>query len=286
MALSEAVIDWIERMAGPGAHVTRVAEFPPSATEKHLVELAGPLRLVLRRFHDEGRLGRDPWYVAEHEALALRLLAGSAVPAPRLIALAHAGDVCGTPAILETWLPGTPAWKPVDLDGHLAHAAAVLVAIHAVPLDPGLPRYAPYRKDRLASPARTTRPDLWEEVGAILEGPLPAHRDTFIHRDYHPGNVLTDGVGVTGVVDWATAACGPPGIDLARMRVNLALHHGGAVARSFAEAYVAAGGDAGARDPYWNLLDAADLLLDLPGNDRRDLALLETWAEGIVAEVR
>jgi aminoglycoside phosphotransferase (APT) family kinase protein len=88
-----------------------------------------------------------------------------------------------------------------------------------------------------------------------------------IHRDYHPGNVLTDGVGVTAVVDWATAAWGPPGIDLARMRQNLAAHLGAAVADRFSAAYVAAGSDPRARHPYWDLLDAADSIPDLGASD-------------------
>ena len=38
-----------------------------------------------------------------------------------------------------------------------------------------------------------------------------------LHLDFHPANVLVDGVGrVTGVIDWANAVAGPPVADLAR----------------------------------------------------------------------
>jgi aminoglycoside phosphotransferase (APT) family kinase protein len=70
--------------------------------------------------------------------------------------------------------------------------------------------------------------------------------------------VLWDGSRVSGVVDWATAAVGPPGIDLARMRQNLAGWHGREAADRFTRCYVEAGGDPAARDPFWDLLDAAD----------------------------
>jgi aminoglycoside phosphotransferase (APT) family kinase protein len=293
---------WIERSLGPSTRLVRVAAFPASSTAMHLVDVAladgSAQRLVLRRYHDAGRLAHDPWYQPANEARALCLVADSAVPAPRLFAAKLEADV---PALLESWVPGGPAWEPDDLEAYLARAAEVLVALHAlsVPKAAGLPAYAPYRddpygyapgheRDRIVSPPYSTRPGLWERVGDALNLPRPAHRTTFLHRDYHPGNVLWDGARVTGVVDWATAALGPPGIDLARMRLNLAARHGKCAADHFSEAYVLAGGDASARDPYWDLLDAADLLPDLiPPAQRagRDLARFEDWVESVLAEL-
>src|SRR5690349_25109423 len=82
------VLAWIERSVGPAARVVGVHELPASATEKHRIEVAcgdgSTAHLVLRRYHDAERLANDPWYVPAHEALALRLLTDTAVPAPRL----------------------------------------------------------------------------------------------------------------------------------------------------------------------------------------------------------
>ena len=286
---------------GPAARVVRVDALPTSATAKHLVEVAlgegSTQRLVLRRYHDAERLAQDPWYVPAHEALALQLLTDAPVPAPRLFAADLDAAVCDVPALLESWVPGSQAWQPGDLDRYLARAAEVLVAIHAVSVPPAaeLPRYAPYRNaahdetERIVSPPFSTRPGLWERVGDVLDMPRPTHRETFIHRDYHPGNVLWDGTRVTGVVDWATAAWGPPGIDLARMRLNLASHFGRSIADRFVASYVTAGGEPSARDPYWGLLDAADLLPGLISPVRhggRDLAQFEDYVESVVAECR
>ena len=94
---------------------------------------------------------------------------------------------------------------------------------------------------------------------------------------------------MTGVVDWATAAWGPAGIDLARVRLNLAAHHGRDVADRFVVAYVTAGGDPSARDPFWDLLDAADLLPDLSTPmwlGGGDLARFEDYVESVIAECR
>ncbi len=282
---------WIERVMGPAARVVRVAAWPPSSTTMHRIEVVPRDRasrsLVLRRYHDAERLAHDPWYVPAHEALALGLLADVAIPAPRL----HAADLeaasCDVPALLESWLPGAPAWRPDDLDGYLGRAAEMLVALHTAGVPCGaLPRYAPYEDaSRLVSPRFSTRPGLWERVAHLLDGPWPAHRETFIHRDYHPGNLLWDGARVLGVVDWATAACGPPGVDLARMRLNLASRRGGEAADRFAARYVAAGGDPAARDPFWDLLDAADALPRDPAIPfGGSLARFEDYVERLLAE--
>jgi aminoglycoside phosphotransferase (APT) family kinase protein len=248
-------------------------------------------RLVLRRYHNAERLAHDPWYVPAHEALALQLLSETTVPAPRLYAADLEAAICDVPALLESWVPGSPAWQPDDLDAYLERAAEVLVAIHAasVPSTAELPRYAPYRgREPIVSPAFTTRPGLWKRVAHVLDGPRPVHDETVIHRDYHPGNVLWDGTQVTGVVDWATAAWGPSGIDLARMRLNLAAHVGREAADRFVVAYVTAGGDASAHNPYWDLLDAADLLPDLSPTwpHGGDLAQFEDYVESVLAAAR
>jgi aminoglycoside phosphotransferase (APT) family kinase protein len=261
---------WIERAAGPGARVVRIETMPPSATAKHVIDVALPdgtgRRLVLRRYHDAQRLERDPSYVPAHEAHALALVGRASIPAPRVWAAdldAVHGD---TPALLETWLAGEPGWRPGDLEAYLAQAAAILVAIHAlhVPADSELPRYAPYHVPaEITPPSFSQRTAMWELVLAVLRETRPEQRSTLIHRDYHPGNVLWDGARVTGVVDWATASVGPPGIDLARMRLNLASHHGVEAAERFVALYHAAGGNPSARQPFWDLLDAADCLPDL-----------------------
>ena len=224
-----------------------------------------------------------------HEAHALRLLAVTRVPAPRLLAADDEAAVGDEPALLETWLPGQADWLPSDLERYLQYTAEALATFHAsAPPPAGLPAYAPYEdRRRMVSPPFTTIPGLWERVAAVLTGPWPAHRAIFIHRDWHPGNVLWDGDRVTGVVDWATAARGPAGLDLARMRLNLASRHGRAAADRFVELYVAAGGDSTARHPFWDLLDAADAMPEddgrvEPGAGTR--ALFEEWVAAVLAE--
>lgn len=51
--------------------------------------------------------------------------------------------------------------------------------------------------------------------------PPTAAPDAFIHRDFHPGNVLWQQGKVTGVVDWQSASTGPAVMDVGHCRVNL-----------------------------------------------------------------
>ena len=93
---------------------------------------------------------------------------------------------------------------------------------------------------------------------------------------------------VVGVVDWPTAAWGPPGIDLARMRLNLVEEVSPASADAFLVAYREAGGDPDDRHPYWDLRDAADCLIEGPFRndiDDHDKAAFETWVARALAEL-
>jgi Ser/Thr protein kinase RdoA (MazF antagonist) len=183
---------------------------------------------------------------------------------------------------------------PADLDTYLASAAEVLVAIHDVAdtRPDGLPDYVPYLvSDGIEPrpPAWSARRQMWERGFEGLDDEPPAGASRFIHRDFHPGNVLSDGARVTAVADWPTAAWGPPGIDLARMRLNLAWSHGARVADRFRSAYQAeAGGDG--PHPYWELVDCADLLPDMTSpaseEESRELRRFERHVASIAAAFR
>ena len=58
-----------------------------------------------------------------------------------------------------------------------------------------------------------------------------------LHRDYHPVNLLWGQARVSGVVDWINACMGPPGVDVAHCRLNLALMYGMAAADAYLAAY-------------------------------------------------
>jgi aminoglycoside phosphotransferase (APT) family kinase protein len=296
-ALPTDVLRWVQGVLGRGSRVLDAREMAPSSTTKHevdVLEADGTSRhLVVRRYTDAERLGVDPAYDAANEARALRLLEPTVVPAPALIGADLAPSRCDVPTLLESFVQGRASWVPADLDVYLASAAEVLVAIHDVAdtRPEGLPDYVAYLvSDGIEPrpPAWSARRQMWERVIEGLDDEPPAGASRFIHRDFHPGNVLSDGARVTAVVDWPTAAWGPPGIDLARMRLNLASDLDPARAERFLDAYRAAGGDPADRHPFWDLRDGAEALIDGPPEDADEAASwdrFESWIGLVLSEL-
>jgi aminoglycoside phosphotransferase (APT) family kinase protein len=149
-------------------------------------------------------------------------MATSAVPTPVVLAVDPDGTEVGAPALLMTVLEGRPRW---DAKGrrHWAHELAELAAaIHDHrPDDPTAFRsFATYRQDSYEPPRWATDLAIWEPAMTIFHGPVPAGT-AFVHRDFHPGNILWQRRNLTGVVDWESSRIGPPDIDIGHCRVNL-----------------------------------------------------------------
>jgi aminoglycoside phosphotransferase (APT) family kinase protein len=265
---------WCAAAAGRGAAVTRVVALAGGTSSAvHAVDVEDargrPRPLVLRRFVRADWLARQP-DVARWEAAALALLGPTTVPAPELVACDPDGAAAGAPAVLMTRLEGEVRWRPDDLDGFLRALAGLLPAIHAVAPPAGglLPPYAPYALGAARQPSWTRRPGVWRRAFAAFQGEPPACERRFVHRDFHPGNVLWTGDAVSGIVDWVVASIGSPGADVGHCRVNLARVLGIGAAERFRALHR----DASGRDvyhPYWDIVAA------LGGSDAQDL---ERWS--------
>jgi Ser/Thr protein kinase RdoA (MazF antagonist) len=130
--------------------------------------------------------------------------------------------------------------------------AEVAAAIHDA--EPGKfgHDYFPWYAGTMSEPPRATRrPALWEEAIALRASAMPSYRPAFIHRDFHPGNVLWSRGRVCGVVDWANACRGPRGCDIAHCRANLVVLSGQGAADTFLAAYERLTGEH--YDFYWEL---------------------------------
>lgn len=262
----ETVLGWVRDVVG--GRISSIRSMGVGSTTLHAIDAGEPpRRLVVRRFHDTERLRSDPWYVPANEAAVLELLDDTEVPAPRLLAADPYGRICDVPALLTTRVPGRPAVRPWDMTAFLTAMAQVMARVHEVPLDTALPPYAPYFESSVRGERRppewSASPELWERVFAALAEATPETPAGFIHRDFHPGQTVWSGDRLTGIVDWTTGSNGPYGIDLARMRLNLAAEYGVEVAAEFQEVYREASGR-DLRHPYWDLTDAADAILDMP----------------------
>jgi aminoglycoside phosphotransferase (APT) family kinase protein len=220
------------------------------------------------------QLVADPWRrhavgLLTRERDVHELLRETPVPAPRTLALDPDGQATGDPSLLMTRLDGALDLVTV----HPARLATTLLRIHAV--RPPAGRW-PREYQSWASEAKRVVPPwssddgLYREAFARLASDPPPYQRTFLHRDFHPGNVLCRPGRVTGVVDWVETSSGPADLDVAHCASYLAGLHGVGAASAFRRSYVEQGGvltsDADAAT-YWQLLDLVALLPDGSGRE-------------------
>jgi hypothetical protein len=163
-------------------------------------------------------------------------------------------------------LPGSIRLGGEDLERKSRFLARQLVAIHGLVVPEGArPRtYQAWTSpERVRLPESSKQPDVWQRAVEVIRRPPPAYRPCFLHRDFHPGNVLFAGEGanlaITGVVDWVETSWGPADLDVAHCSTALALLHGVRAGMQLTDHYVAAGGtlsDDPADHLYWRVLDA------------------------------
>ena len=96
---------------------------------------------------------------------AARLMEGSSLPVPHLIASDPDGSQAGAYANLTTWLPGRVRLEPLNLDA-IDELARIAVIIHGTPVDDDhRPRpYEFWTPHDLEVPSWTSRPELWQRA--------------------------------------------------------------------------------------------------------------------------
>lgn len=264
-----ATRSWVEKGLPAAERIEQVVRLRGGWTSQmRRLDLSGPdgrRSLVLRSFvkpfyvrHAEGLLTR--------EAAILRLLGDTDVPAAALVAVDAPAQHCDHPSLLMSLLPGTVRLEDRNADGRAELLARQLVRIHQLPIAAHQrPRtYQAWASpERVTPPAATGRPGLWQRAVDVIRRDPPEYRGRFLHRDFHPGNVLftgTDGdLRISGVVDWVETSWGPADLDVAHCSTALALLHGVPAGMGFADRYAAAGGTLAedrAAHLYWRLLDA------------------------------
>ena len=261
--LSPRVLGWLQFVLGRDARIgaVRPLDWATSSTLYEVdANLSGQeMRLVLRLYTKTEWLADEP-DVPEHEAANLQRLRGSGLPVPELLAVDMDGSQCGVPALLMTRLLGKVNLTPVDFDAWLRQLAAFLPRLHAVSPAGHRWRHLPYNNlSTLEPPVWTRRPELWAEAIRIGRGPRPAFEPRFIHRDFHPVNLLFAGETLSGVVDWPNACVGPAGVDVAHCRLNLATMFGQAATDRFLELCRESMGAYWTYNPFWDLMSILDI---------------------------
>ena len=196
-----------------------------SSSAMHLLTVRHPddriQRIVLRRYVLPAE-AHEP-EVAAREAAALLLAEQIQLPTPTLLGSDRTGAEAGVPTVLMSELYGKPVWEPRHRQRWCEELAGALVAIHdvALPTAGVVQAYAPFQQSSYEPPAWARDTKVWERAIAIAHEPTIEAPVRFIHRDFHPGNVLWSKSRITGVVDWQHASIGPAVIDVGHNRLNL-----------------------------------------------------------------
>jgi aminoglycoside phosphotransferase (APT) family kinase protein len=275
---------WVESEIGARVLAGRALDGGTSSAV-HLLSMEDssgrPFQTVLRRYVLDW-VAEEPW-APGNEATVLRLLANSpGIPAPRLLAADLDGSVTGTPCTVMSALRGEVVWAPAEMEPWLRRLAELLPVIHSAPIAnaPDLGDWAPYAPEPgLIPPPWTQHKSAWERALESFDGARPASERVFLHRDFHPGNILWTGADITGVVDWVSSCAGPPEEDVSHCRVNIAQHHGLAQADRF----LALWQDVTGRrqyHPYWDLATLVSMVTPEPD------AALDEFVAAAVARLR
>jgi aminoglycoside phosphotransferase (APT) family kinase protein len=251
-------LNWVESALGSGARVSRVRALQGGTSSAiHAVDVRDgddrTRHLVLRRFVRTDWRAEEP-DAPEREAAALEIVRGCLLATPTLVALDRDGSEVGVPGVLMTRVLGEVDWHPRDLERFLRAFADALPEIHALPRpsNPLIPPHDSYGLGMSAPPPHSRRPDVWSRSIEAFHRPPPLAKPCFIHRDYHPGNVLWNAGELSGVVDWVHASLGSPDADVGHCRANLASWFGLEAADRFLDLYLAVSGRS-EYHPYWDI---------------------------------
>jgi len=258
-SLPPQVLNWLAGVLGPDAHLRAIRRLDGATSSTlFILQAAAGGSQVLRLFTNQAWLAEEP-DAPRHEAANLLKLRHSGLPVPELVALDADGSRCGVPALVMTCLPGRVDLTPADMEDWLTQLAVLLPRLHAVSTGSHPWRHAPYFDlPNLSAPASTRFPQHWELAIRIVQGPFPFFRPAFIHRDYHPVNVLFEDGRLSGLVDWPNACIGPAGVDVAHCRLNLASMYGVPTADRFLALCQDAMKSYWEYDPFWDLLSILD----------------------------
>ncbi len=217
-------------------------------------------RVILRR---RGEWSRDSTLDASAAELeVLRLVRANGIPAPEPLWLDE-GRIFAHPAVLISFIDGTPLMAPEDPVDYTNQLAQMLVRIHDISppenLCKQLPDYNATFTERMSRPEPLDRiaahplgRQTWEAQKAEFER-TPLTDDIFLHGDYWPGNTLWQGQKLVAVVDFEEIGIGDPALDVSTAIVNYRFEPWRDAADNFLEVYRAETGRQLDSLRFWNL---------------------------------
>ena len=222
---------------------TTIFEFVIDAASRSFAALPAGIPLVLRFYQGSAAEAKG---VREHITLDRLFTAGYSVPRPHLFEADH--RALGAPFLIMQRLTGGPLFAIRSFPSafktfSMAFFSFVRTQARLHKFDPtsaglrDIPRsYAP--ADGVSAGAPLLDRVLSIIASRVENGPLPGLREglnlvaeraarfrlssnSLVHMDYHPQNVMVEGVRVTGVIDWVNTDVGDRHLDAAMSAVIL-----------------------------------------------------------------
>ncbi|SFC11673.1 Ser/Thr protein kinase RdoA involved in Cpx stress response, MazF antagonist [Alkalibacterium subtropicum] len=210
------------------------------------------IKVVLREYTDKEWLALEPG-IAEQEALNLKTAQKSPVTAPILLAADPYAKVTTHPTVVMSHIEGKVMLQPENMAEWLDELAKTLAALHNNKAHVKHSYFRYFDLEKTVRAAWSSQPQLWRKAFSHVKNtPQPESEKIFIHRDFHPTNVLFKGTTVNGVIDWPNACMGPREVDVAHCRWNLAMLEGVDAADAFLIQYLKHSGIK-KYDHYWDL---------------------------------
>lgn len=256
MRSSEKTIQWIEKSID-GDVLEREPLTGGMSSELTLLTVKfsdGVVKkMVLREYTDEEWLEMEP-DIAFKEAENLTQAEKLTVSTPYLIASDPTSEQTTWPSLLMSKVEGEVILNSSYTKGLIDELAKALYLIHQATHIICSSSYFRYFDPTIPVQAKwSASPENWQTMMSYLsETPAPETVSTFIHRDFHPTNVLFTNNKVSAVVDWPNACMGPRQVDIGHCRWNLAMLYGQDAADDFLKAYRKKDPDL-AYPPYWDL---------------------------------
>jgi aminoglycoside phosphotransferase (APT) family kinase protein len=205
MTFGKEALDWLARALGipscstgtTSRHLDIVPMKGSTSSSLFLVQCscgsnssAPAERFALRVLDNHVWLAQEP-DLAAHEAAVLEETNKAGLPAPKLIAYSSQDVGFGVPVVLMSFIEGHVELRPANFPQWLDGLAGQLASIHRHAAD-GFPWHFSswLNKAALMPPQWTAVPRLWEQAIELVREPEPDTYPVFIHRDYHPTNVL------------------------------------------------------------------------------------------------
>ncbi|GEN51449.1 phosphotransferase family protein [Alkalibacterium pelagium] len=208
--------------------------------------------MVLREYTDREWLKMEP-DIAYKEAENLTLAEKLSVSTPSLIASDSTARQTTWPSLLMSKVEGEVILNRSYTEDWIDELAEALFLIHQATDITCLSSYFRYFDPIIPVQATWSAvPKNWQKMmNYLAHTPVPETTPAFIHRDFHPTNVLFINSKVSAVVDWPNACMGPKQVDIGHCRWNLAMLYGQDAADDFLKAYRKKDPDL-AYPPYWD----------------------------------